>query len=311
MKHLLMTCAVATGLALSAGASLAEVKIGVSMTSFDNPWLTIVLGGIREEAAAHPDVSLSVEDAQVEVSKQLNQVENFIANKVDAIIVNPVDAAATPPMTEAALKAGIPLVYVNHPPLDYENLPKGTTFVGSNETEGAKLETEAVCKLMGGKGRVFILMGPLENEATILRTEATEKVIAAEPCTGMEVIEKQSARWERTMGMDVMTNWLTAGTEFDAVIANNDEMAIGAIQAMKPAGIDMDKVVVAGIDATPDGLAAMEAGDLDVTVFQDGPGQGREALKAALAMINGEEVPTNIWIPFESVTRENMSLYKK
>ncbi|SFC21042.1 sugar ABC transporter substrate-binding protein [Tropicimonas isoalkanivorans] len=310
MKKSILTLSLAGGLALSAGMAAAEVKVGVTMTSFDNPWLTIVLNGIRKEADTHPDVTLAVEDAQLEVSRQLNQVENFIANGVDAIIVNPVDAAATPPMTKAAVEAGIPLVYVNHPPLDYENLPDGTTFVGSDEKDGARLETEAVCEALGGEGKVLLLMGPLENEATILRTEAVEEVISQEPCTGMEIIEKQSGRWERTMGRDIMTNWLTMGFDFDAVISNNDEMAIGAIQAMNSAGVAKEDVVVAGIDATPDGLAAMEAGDLDVTVFQNGTGQGGEAMKAALSMVNGEEVPTNIWIPFEPVTTENMDQYK-
>ena len=90
--------------------------------------------------------------------------------------------------------------------------------------------------------------------------------------------------------MDLMTNWLTAGEPFDAVFANNDEMAIGAIQAMKSAGVDMDDVIVVGVDATQDGLAAMGAGDLDVTVFQNAAGQAAGAVDAALALARGEAV---------------------
>ena len=107
-----------------------------------------------------------------------------------------------------------------------------------------------------------------------------------------------------------MTNWITAGLEFDAVISNNDEMAIGAIQALKGAGRDMKDVIVAGIDATQDALAAMEAGDLDVTVFQNAAGQGQGAVDAALKLARGEAVEKNNFVPFELVTPANLADYQ-
>lgn len=310
MRQLLKLTVCAAALALGAQAAQAETRVGVSMTSFDNPFLTILLNGIRAEGAKHPDLELVVEDAQLDVAKQLNQVQNMVANGVDAIVVNPVDGAATPAMTKLAVEAGIPLVYVNHPPAEHAAMPAGTSFVGSNEIDSGTMQTKAVCEMLGGKGKVLVLMGPLENEASIIRTKDIEDVIAAEPCTGMEIIDKQVGNWNRTQGADLTTNWLTSGVEFDAIISNNDEMAIGAIQALKGAGVDMDKVVVAGIDATPDGLAAMEAGDLDVTVFQNATKQGEVALATALSMAAGEKAEGNIWIPFEPVTAANMQDYK-
>ena len=310
MSKLLKLTVCAAALALGAQAASAETRIGVSMTSFDNPFLTILLNGIRAEGAKHPDLELVVEDAQLDVAKQLNQVQNMVANGVDAIVVNPVDGAATPAMTKLAVEAGIPLVYVNHPPSEHAAMPDGTSFVGSNEIDSGTMQTKAVCEMLGGKGKVLVLMGPLENEASIIRTKDIEDVIATEPCTGMEIIDKQVGNWNRTQGADLTTNWLTSGVEFDAIISNNDEMAIGAIQALKGAGVDMDKVVVAGIDATPDGLAAMEAGDLDVTVFQNATKQGEVALATALSMAAGEKAEGNIWIPFEPVTAANMQDYK-
>ena len=104
-----------------------------------------------------------------------------------------------------------------------------------------------------------------------------------------------------------MTNWLSTGEPFDALISNNDEMAIGAIQAMKASGISMDDVVVGGIDATQDALLAMAAGELDVTVFQDAAGQGAGALDAALKLARGESVEQKVYVPFQLVTPENMS----
>ncbi len=106
-----------------------------------------------------------------------------------------------------------------------------------------------------------------------------------------------------------MTNWLSAGVKFDAVVSNNDEMAIGAIQALKAAGIDMKDVIVAGVDATADALAALQAGDLDVTVFQNAAGQGKGALDTALALAKGETVETKVFVPFELVTPANVADY--
>jgi ABC-type sugar transport system substrate-binding protein len=123
----------------------------------------------------------------------------------------------------------------------------------------------------------------------------------------MTIVDEQTANW-RAAGRDLMTNWLTSGVQFDAVIANNDEMAIGAIQAMKAAGISMDDVIVAGIDATQDALAAMQAGDLDVTVFQDAAGQGR-APSTRRSRSPRRAVEQKVYIPFQLVTPANLDQY--
>ncbi|SPZ47773.1 putative ABC transporter, substrate-binding component [Agrobacterium tumefaciens] len=231
MKKLLM----ATALCIFATPALAETRIAVSMTSFDNPFLTILLNGIRAEAGRDKNIELLVEDAQLDPSKQLNQVQNFIANGVDAIIVNAVDGDATAAITKAASAAKIPLVYVNHPPAELETgLPDGTAFVGSNELDSGTMEAEAACKLMGGKGKAVILMGPLENHAALVRTKDVETVFSRPDCK-IDILEKQTANWSRTQAQDLVSSWLTAGVQFDAVIANNDEMAIGAVQALKAA----------------------------------------------------------------------------
>ncbi|CUX07061.1 putative rhizopine-binding protein [Agrobacterium fabacearum S56] len=306
MKKLFMTAA----LCLSGLPAMAETRVAVSMTSFDNPFLTILLNGIRSEAAQTGSIDLVAEDAQLDPAKQLSQVQNFIANGVDAIIVNAVDGDSTAAITRAASDAKIPLVYVNHPPAELDSgLPAGAAFVGSNETDSGTMQAQAACKLMGGKGRAVILMGPLENHAALVRTKDVEDVFAASDCK-IEVAEKQTANWNRTQAQDLVSSWLTAGVKFDAVIANNDEMAIGAAQALKAAGVDMKDVAIAGIDATPDGLAAMKAGDIDITVYQNATKQGEVAIQAATKMASGGNVEKTLWVPFELVTPDSMSTYK-
>lgn len=304
MKHLLSAAA----LALITGSAHAE-NVGITIARSDSAFLTILRNGMQDQAAKLDGVTVQVEDAQNDTSRQLDQVQNFVSSGVDAIIVVAVDGDSTPALTKMATDAGIPIVYANHPPADVDELPETAAFVGSNEIDSGTLETKEVCRLLGGKGAAYVLMGPLNNHSSLTRTKDIHDVIATDECKGMSVIEEQSANWDRLEAANIMTNWLSTGREFDAVIANNDEMAIGAIQAMKAAGVDMSKVVVGGIDATPDGLAAMAAGDLDVTVFQNAIAQGAAAMDAAVALSRDQKTARQIWVPFELVTPENMKDY--
>jgi inositol transport system substrate-binding protein len=310
MKKFLLTAALS---ALMTSAALAE-NIGVSMAKFDDNFLTVLRNGMQDYSKTKKGVNLQVEDAQNDVGKQLNQIQNFIAQKVDAIIVNPVDTDATPKMTKLASDAGIPLVYVNRMPAD-KQLPPKISFVGSDERDSGTLETKQVCKLLGGKGQILVLMGELSNQAARQRTADVDEVLKTPECSGIKIIEKQTGNWDRTQGADLVTNWISAGLQPDAIVSNNDEMAIGAIQALKaagkPPGVGKGKILVGGVDATQDALAAMKAGELSVTVFQNAAGQGQGAVDTALKLVKGEKVDSMVWIPFELVTPENMDKYQK
>ena len=304
--RLLAACAMSLCLAVPAMAHATE--IGVSMALFDDNFLTVLRNGMQDYAKTLPDVTLQVEDAQNDVGKQLNQIQNFVAQGVQAIIVNPVDTDATPAMTKLATAAGIPLVYVNRLPGD-TTLPEKVSFVGSDEQQSGTLEMQEVCRLLGGKGTILVMMGELSNQAARQRTQDVHDVIATPECSGITIAQEQTGNWSRTQGTDLMTNWISAGQQFDALVSNNDEMAIGAIQALKASGYDMTKVVVAGVDATQDALAAMKAGDLDVTVFQNAVGQGKGAVDTALALAAGKPAESKVWVPFELVTPATMDKY--
>lgn len=306
MKKMILGAALAVMMSTAAHAE----TVGVSMALFDDNFLTVLRNGMQDYAKTLDGVTLQVEDAQNDVAKQQSQIQNFIAAGVDAIVVNPVDTDATAAMSKIAADAGIPLVYVNREPINIDTLPEKQAFVASNEAESGTLETQEVCKLLGGKGKAVVMMGELSNQAARMRTKDVHDVIATDACNGIEIVEEQTANWSRTQGADLVTNWLSAGLEFDAVIANNDEMAIGAIQALKAAGKDMSKVVIGGVDATQDALAAMAAGDLDVTVFQNAAGQGKGSLDTALKIARGETVEKKVYIPFELVTPANLKDYQ-
>lgn len=299
--------------ALMSTTAMAE-NIGVSMALFDDNFLTVLRNGMIEMADGMEGVDLQVEDAQNDVAKQLDQVNNFIASGIDAIIVNPVDTSATQALTDAAASAGVPLVFVNRQPINVDTLPDNQAFVASNEVDSGTLETIEVCRLFAEAGKteasVYVMMGELSNQAAVQRTADIHDVIAAGKCAvTLNILDEQTANWSRDQAQTLMTNWLSTGAEFDGVIANNDEMAIGAIQALKAAGVSMDDVVVAGIDATQDALLAMAAGDLDATVFQDAAGQGAGSLDAALKLARGESVDQKVYIPFQLVTPANIGDY--
>jgi ribose transport system substrate-binding protein/inositol transport system substrate-binding protein len=257
MKRLLTATAICGLLGTAAQAE----NIGVSMALFDDNFLTVLRNGMGDHAASLDGVTLQIEDAQNDVGKQLNQIQNFVASGVDAIIVNPVDTDATVAMSQAAADAGIPLVYVNREPVNVDDLPENQAFVASDEKESGTLETQEICRLLKEAGKTeakaVVLMGELSNQAARMRTQDIKDVIATPECSFIQIVEEQTANWSRTQAADLMTNWITSGLEFDAVISNNDEMAIGAIQAMKSADVSMDDVIVGGVDATQDALAAM------------------------------------------------------
>ena len=311
MKKLILGVAFAALMSSSAFAA----KIGVSMAKFDDNFLTVLRNGMIEQAKGMSGVELQVEDAQNDVAKQLDQIKNFAASGVDAIIVNPVDTSATQAMSDAAAAAKIPLVYVNREPVNVNTLPANQAFVASNEADSGTLETKEVCRLFKAASKkeanVYVIMGELSNQAAVQRTKDIDDVIATPDCSFIKIIDKQTSNWNRDEAQNLMTNWLSTGKKFDGVIANNDESAIGAIQAMKAANIDMKTVIVGGVDATQDALVAMKAGDLAVTVFQDAAGQGAGALDAALKLAKGEKVEHKVYVPFQLVTPANIDKFMK
>ncbi|MEO1640994.1 MAG: substrate-binding domain-containing protein [Pseudomonadota bacterium] len=312
MKKVLVAAGLAT---LMMGTSAVAQNIGASIARFDDNGLTIMRNGMTAHIETLDGVTLQMEDAQDDVARQLDQINNFIASGVDAIIVNAVDTNATEAMSNAAAAAGVPLVYVNRQPINMDTLPEGQAFVASNEIESGTLQAFQICRNLRAEGKSggatgYLMNGQLSNQAAVQRSKDVYDVIGMDMCNFMTLIDEQTANWSRDEAQDLMTNWLSAGEEFDFVIANNDEMAIGAIQAMKANGISMDEVQVGGVDATPDALVAMAAGDMDVTVFQDLAGQGAGSIDTALALAAGEDVDKTVFIPFILVTPENAAEFQ-
>lgn len=285
-------------LAVAPASQAKDLRIGVALANFDLNFISILRTQMAKEMEKE-QIQGQFEDAKGDVAVQVQQVENFINQGVDAIILNPVDTQGVKPMMDAAKRANIPLIFVNRKP--EVELSGKMAYVGSDSLLGGRMEMEALAKRMNYKGNVAILMGALSAEEARQRTKATEEVIAK--YKEMKVVEKQSAQWMRNEAVDVTSSWLLSGDKIDAIAANNDEMAIGAIMALNQSG--KKDILVAGIDGTPDALQFIKSGKLALTVFQDAAGQGKGAVTMAKQVLDGKNADKFMWIPYQVVTQDN------
>jgi len=295
--------AATTAAETTAAASEAKTyKIGVSF-DYLSDFMATCVDGVNGYAKENPNVTVTIQDAALDVSKQLQQVENFISAGYDAIVIKPVDGDGCGPMSDACKKANIPFVVINSP----VNNTEYSTYVGSDHVLSGKLQGEFVAKALNGKGNIVILQGDLKNSATTMRTDGNKSIISQYP--DMKVISEQTANWMRNEAMTKMENWLNSGLKIDAVLANNDEMALGAAQVLKEAKIT--NILVCGIDATKDALNALKDGTMAMTVFQNGYQQGYQGVASAVKILNGETVPQYVDVPYEAVLPAQADEYLK
>lgn len=283
-----------------------KLTVGYACVDMNNTFQTYLVAA-AEAKAEELGVNFVMTDAQNDVVKQQDQVKAMLQQGVDAMIVVAADSSAMEPVTTAVTAAGIPLVYVNVIPYgDDTELPEGVYYVGSDETEAGRMNGTLACEAAGGKGGVAILMGGLIHEATYKRTNGIKEIVAQYP--DMEVLAEETAEWQRDKAIDVANNWLTAfGDELKVIAANNDEMALGAIEALKAAG--RTDVVVTGVDAIPDACESIQKGELQGTVFQDSVGQGGGAMEIAVKAAKGETLDAYTWIPYIPVDASNVAEY--
>jgi inositol transport system substrate-binding protein len=285
----------------------SEIVVGFVSANFNDTGQVFIKDGAKAKAEELGLVFREA-DAQEDVIKQQDLVQAFIAEQVDVLIVVPVSTDAMDPIIAAGKDAGIPVVFVNRNPFGEEQPPEGTYYVGSEEVVAGQKQAEYLGELMGDEGgKVFILQGKLDNEAAIKRTSGFVDMIEAD-YPNIEVVATEVGNWQRDQGVSITENWLTAyGEEIDAVVANNDEMALGAIEVLQRAG--RDDVIVLGVDFTPDAKAAIEEGTMAGSVRQDLAGQGAGGVQIAYDLFHGGVTEIRVMIPFVLITAEDVGNY--
>lgn len=293
-------------LACASLTSFGQTVIGMSNSNANDKYRNMLQEAANAYINSKPNIKLEALNAQDDWGKQQEQIKGLIDRKVAAIVVLPVKNK-TDSLTTAARNAGIPIVYVNQRPA--EAMGDGAAYVGSDETMAGRLQAEQLVKKSGGKGEVFILKGEAEHDATINRTKGFKAVIAARP--DLKVVGEEVGNWKRSEGKRLTVEAMKKHPNLTAIVANNDEMAVGALDALTEAGVPKGKVLIFGVDATVEALDAVKDGGMAATVLQNARGQGRGAIDLAMKMSEKKSAPKELMIPFELVTQENIQRYSK
>ncbi|MEV6154083.1 substrate-binding domain-containing protein [Nonomuraea sp. NPDC052129] len=285
----------------SASPGGANVKIGMTVSTLNNPYFVQLRDGAQAEAQ-RVGAKLTVTDAQNDASQQVNQVQNFASQAMKAIILNPVDSDAAAPAAKAAERANIPVIAADRG----VNGAEVTQTVASDNVTGGKLAAQELAELLGHKGQVVVLQGVAGTSAARDRGQGFTEGIKAFP--NIQVVAQQPADFDRTKGLDVMTNLLQSHPGINGVFAENDEMALGAIKAL---GAKAGKEVkVVGFDGTPDGLKAVKAGTMNASVAQQPALLGQQAVAAAVKAAKGEKIEKTVAVPVKVATTENVDEFK-
>ena len=309
MKKALLTTLLCGGLLLTSQTIIAKTYvIGAPMNSFADKWQTYLQDAIRQFDQEHDDVVFKLSDANADSARQLNDVETFIDQKVDALLVVPNDPNIVKAIGKKAQKAGIPLIVVNRRPYDNDLDKYVTSFVGSDEIEGGRIQGNFIVDSLNGKqGNTLILLGPLGQDAVTKRTQGNKEIFKEH--SNINIVAEQEGKWERDRGLSIAENVLAGQKSINVVVSNNDEMAIGAILASRKLGINDEDIIIVGLDATPDALEYLGKG-LDATVFQSAKGQGYTGAETAYRAAKGEKVEKINWVPFELVTPDKKETYQ-
>lgn len=301
------TLALAGCSSASSGDDPNHKTVGATVLSLQYPFLVTLNDEMKTEAKAK-DLNLDSLDPRQSTSTEQTQVENLIAQKVDAIIMIPVDQKASQAAAKEVNKAGIPLILVNtHFPANFSG--KFVSYIGSDDSEAGKIQGDYLADTLPQGGKVIYLVTQYGGSSTQLRKAAFDKVLKEHP--GLQVVSELAAQGSRATAKSTMENLLQKypkGT-VQAVVAQNDEMALGAAAAIKEAGRQSDFKVVEGIDGSAAGLKAVQDGTLTATVFQDAKAQGKQAIETAADVLAGTKVAKNISIPFQLVTKDNVTEY--
>uniref|UniRef100_UPI00398C2FC0 substrate-binding domain-containing protein n=1 Tax=Herbaspirillum frisingense TaxID=92645 RepID=UPI00398C2FC0 len=318
----LLLMAVATGV----HAQNKPLRIGAAVYGLKGEFMQMWSNQLKAHPAVQDGtVQVTVFDGNYDALTQSNQFDTMILQKYDAIIFVPIDLKAGAAPVQKAVKAGIPVIGSN-------TRVQGdvlTSYVGNDDVVAGRLEAEALMKSIGGKGNIVMIEGPIGQSAQIERARGNDEVLAR--YKDVKVLARKTGNWSRAESMALMENWLTAHPgQIKGVLAQNDDEALGALQAIKAKGIDPRTIPVVGIDGIADAIAAVKRGEM-VTQFQDAQAQAQGALDVALRAIKGPSYQprSTIWadygdklawkggaeksytVPWTTITPENADAFLK
>lgn len=306
MKKFIYTfAACAVMMVVTPGAAFAQAKkfvVGYANLADTDVFTMSRKTAFIDAVKADANVSVSFADANGDISKQLDQIDNFIAQKVNALVIVPVDYQGIVPGVEKANKAGIPVIA-----LGIESAGGKYTFVGSKNLDAGRMQGEFMKDKLPKGAQILYLQGQPGLSHSKERLDGFTKAMASR--TDVKVLANLPANYDRAEGMKITEDWVQRFPKFDAIIAANDQMALGALQALKTAG--RKGVLISGIDGTADALNAIKSGDMAQSIFQNAKGQALGAFEVVQMIEKGQPLPKEKLVPFESIVKENVNNYTK
>jgi putative xylitol transport system substrate-binding protein len=268
---------------LTDAADNKPIKIAAAVYGMKAEFMQLWTAALNRHPAVKSGLAkVTVFDGKYDANTQNDQFDTMITQKYDAIIFVPIDIQAGAKAVEKANEAKIPVIGSN----TRVNSDLLTAYIGSNDVLSGKMEAEAVLDKMGNKGNVVIIEGPIGQSAQIERRKGNLEAINAHP--DIKVLEMKTANWSRAEALSLIEDWLTSHKgQIKGVIGQNDEMALGAIQAIKQAGLNVSDFDVAGIDGVTDALLAVKRGEM-TSILQDATAQAQGALDLALHAVLGD-----------------------
>lgn len=258
-----------------------------------------------EAAAKEAGVALTVVSADQDINKQVSQIEMAVNAKVTAIIIEPVSAEGVLAAVEAAEAAGIPCIIFNQ---NISDPSKATSFVGVSNADMGYMEMKRACEDMGGKGNVAILLGPRGSEGQLGRSEGYTKALAEYP--DVKVVFEEEAAWTTEDALKLAENWLSTGTEINAFVCQNDNMALGAIKAVEDIG-KQGEIKAYGVDAVDDAVKAIKEGRLAISVDQATGAQSKAAIDCVVKLSKGEKLDAQYLVEAVIIDSTNVDQYLK
>jgi inositol transport system substrate-binding protein len=293
------------GLSIISGATQAADKkfvVGYTNLADTDVFTMSRKSAFNAAAKADPNLSVIFTDANGDVSRQLDQIDNFIAQKVSVIVIVPVDYQGIVPGIEKANKAGIPVIA-----LGIQSAGGKFTFVGSKNFDAGRLQGEFMASKLPKNAQILYLQGtPGLYHSKERLAGFTAACLAKRP--DVKLLSSLPADYDRADGMKVTEDWVQRYPHFDGIVAANDQMALGALEALKTAG-RLKGVAISGVDGTTDALNAIKSGDMSQSIFQNAKGQATAAYQVVETIKTGGTPPPEVIVPFESVTKDNVGKY--
>lgn len=286
-----------------APAEQEKYVIGITNSNAENESNAAYARALEKYAKEMGNVELIITDGAGLAENQVAQCETFVTQKVDCVVINPYDAEGCIPGAQVCVDNGIP-VMTSKAMLSDQSV--AATYVGADDFNGGQQEMQYIADKLGGKGNIVILEGPPSISAAILRTNGINDVLSKYP--DIKVLHSQPADWMRDVAMSTMENWLQLGEQIDAVVAENDEMALGAYDALVDANL-ADKVPVIGLDAIDAALESVQAGELTATVLQDIDAIAKKTLEVSVMLAQGMDVEEVYYIDYVIIDSQNIDEY--